>query len=597
MKKKIQISLLLSSLLIVAYTGYEMKRLSDEESLWGHFSLFFLLGSWGLIVSIISLLKRHFNHRYFLLSCISGLLLSIGFPGLLPVPLFMFMGFVPLLMVEHFITGDGGQKSGRQFFWYAFNTFILYNILTTWWVANAALAPGIFANVVNSLLATIPLVLYHKISNKIPRLAGMAFVALFITYEYNHFYWDLSWPWLALGNGFAEVPSWIQWYEYTGIFGGSLWILVINFLIFRLWVTYSATAKWNKKQLSIILSILVVPIIISMVMYSQITDKGTKVEVAVVQPNYEPHYEKFKIPENIQAKHYLKLAASVVDENTDFLVLPETSFGYVEDRRMDSYPAIQQLYGLLAKYPKLKIVVGLSAYHLFREGEPRVGAVREQKMANGKSRYLETYNYAVQLPLDNPPQAHKKSKLVPGAEIFPFKKILFVFKPLVDALGGTLEGNGTESTPAVLKSEKANIAPLICYESVYGDYVANFVRHGASLLFVMTNDGWWDDTPGHRQHLYFASLRSIETRKSIARAANSGISAFINQRGDILSQTKYNEAKAIKHTLYANSEKTFYVKWGDLIARISLFLSIVLVLNLIVRAVVPADYFTEANAK
>ena len=589
MGKKIQWLLLVLSLLIVGYTGFEMKELNDQKLLWGHFSLFFLLGLWMLLVSSLSLFRRHFNQRYFLYSTIGGLLLAIGFPGLIPFPLFMFVGFVPLLMIEYDISKEGGQKSGRRFFGYAFNTFIVYNIMTTWWVANASLAPGIFANTVNSMLAAIPLVLYHKIRQKIPRLAGMAFIALFITYELNHFHWDLSWPWLALGNGFAQVPSWVQWYEYTGIFGGSLWVLLVNYLLFQLWANYLATAKWDKKQGGIILVILILPIIISQVIYYNNEDKGHEVRVAVVQPNYEPHYEKFAISEKLQMKHYLELASSIVDENTDYLVLPETSFGYVEDRRMANYPAIQQLQGFLKAFPNLKIITGLNAYHEFREGEKRLGAVREQKLPNGHIRYLETYNYALQLPLEETPQAHKKSKLVPGAEIFPFKKILFFLKPLVDALGGTVAGSGTESTPAVFSGEKANVAPLICYESIYGDYVANFVRHGADLIFVMTNDGWWDDTPGHRQHLYFASLRSIETRRCVARAANSGISAFINQRGDILEQSKYDEAIALQHILHTNTATTFYTKWGDLIARIALFLSIILVLNLIVKSIVPAE--------
>lgn len=589
MNRTVQLLLLFLCLLTVGYTGYEMKELYEEQLLWGHLPLFFLFGLWGLIATIVSLLKKNFKAKYFLFSVASGLLMAIGFPGLMPFPLFLFVGLVPLLMVEYFIAHEGYRKSGRRFFWYAFNSFVVYNIATTWWVANSALAPGIFANVVNAFLAAIPLVLYHKVRRRIPRLAGVAFIALFITYEFNHFHWDLSWPWLTLGNGFAQVPSWVQWYEYTGVFGGSLWVLAVNYFVFQLWVDYSKTGQWQKQQLYKIIALVVLPILVSQNLYYSHEEKGKEVEVAVLQPNYEPHYKKFAIPENIQIKHCLELATSVVDENTDFLVLPETSFGYVEDRRMATYPAILQLQGLIDQHPNLKIISGLNAFHEFREGEPRIGAVREQKRANGRVRYLETYNYAVQLPLDDPPQTHKKSKLVPGPEIFPFKEVLFFFKPLVDALGGTVEGVGTESTPQVFTSEKATIAPLICYESVYGAYVAGFVRKGANLLVVMTNDGWWDNSPGHRQHLYFASLRAIESRRSVARSANSGISAFINQRGDILSRTKYNEATAIKHKLQVNNEITFYVKWGDLIARICLFLSIILVLNLIVKSIVPEE--------
>ena len=88
---------------------------------------------------------------------------------------------------------------------------------------------------------------------------------------------------------------------------------------------------------------------------------------------------------------------------------------------------------------------------------------------------------------------------------------------------------------------------------------------------------------GHRQHLYFASLRAIETRRSIARSANTGISAFINQRGEIFQATKYDEAVAIKGDIQLNDEITFYVKWGDMIARIFTFITLILLLNTLAK--------------
>jgi apolipoprotein N-acyltransferase len=117
---------------------------------------------------------------------------------------------------------------------------------------------------------------------------------------------------------------------------------------------------------------------------------------------------------------------------------------------------------------------------------------------------------------------------------------------------------------------------VICYESVFGEFFARFVRNGARVMFIITNDGWWGNTPGHRQHFDFASLRAIETRRSIARSANTGISAFINQRGDDLDATGYWVPAAIKGSINANREITFYVRHGDYLARMSSVLSIVL---------------------
>ena len=127
------------------------------------------------------------------------------------------------------------------------------------------------------------------------------------------------------------------------------------------------------------------------------------------------------------------------------------------------------------------------------------------------------------------------------------------------------------------------MAPVICYESIFGEYVTGYVQKGAELIFIITNDGWWKNTPGYKQHMSFARLRAIETRRSIARSANTGISCFINQRGDVSQPTGWWVDAAIKGTINANDEITFYVKYGDYIARISLFVSALLLLNLVVR--------------
>ena len=109
-----------------------------------------------------------------------------------------------------------------------------------------------------------------------------------------------------------------------------------------------------------------------------------------------------------------------------------------------------------------------------------------------------------------------------------------------------------------------------------------YVRKGAQLIFIITNDGWWKNTPGYKQHLSFARLRAIETRRSIARSANTGISCFINQRGEISQATEWWVPASIKGNLNANSAITFYVKHGDYIARVAIFMSIVLLANLLV---------------
>ena len=147
-------------------------------------------------------------------------------------------------------------------------------------------------------------------------------------------------------------------------------------------------------------------------------------------------------------------------------------------------------------------------------------------------------------------------------------------------LRGKLNSLGMQDQPSLfLNREGISVAPAICYEAIYGDYLSRFVRMGASLIFSMTIDSWWKDTPGYQQHFHYTRLRAIESRRSVARAALKGISAFINQRGEILKATQYKEQAAIRHTLQANTNLTFYVQHSQCIANAALWVSLLLLVS------------------
>jgi len=166
----------------------------------------------------------------------------------------------------------------------------------------------------------------------------------------------------------------------------------------------------------------------------------------------------------------------------------------------------------------------------------------------------------------------------------PYPGILGLLGGLAIDLGGISGSLGEQDSREVFfNSDSVGIAPVICYESVYGDYVAEYVRNGAEAIFIITNDGWWSNSAGHVQHLQYASLRAIETRRDIARSANTGISAFINRRGDIEQPTSYWEPAVITKNIQLNSEVTFFVRYGDYIGRVACFLAIFFVLMTFVR--------------
>ena len=126
---------------------------------------------------------------------------------------------------------------------------------------------------------------------------------------------------------------------------------------------------------------------------------------------------------------------------------------------------------------------------------------------------------------------------------------------------------------------------IICYESIYGEFCTGYVKAGAKALAVITNDAWWGNTPGYRQHLSYASLRAIETRRDIARCANTGISGFINQRGEISGESTWWEQEVLGGQVNLNSEETFFVRNGDIPGRICCFVALLLLALCLTRTV------------
>ena len=150
-------------------------------------------------------------------------------------------------------------------------------------------------------------------------------------------------------------------------------------------------------------------------------------------------------------------------------------------------------------------------------------------------------------------------------------------------LGGISGSLGIQKERTVFfNKDSIGVAPVICYESIFGEYVSDYVNKGAGLIFIITNDGWWGKTDGYLQHNEYAKLRSIETRRSIARSANTGTSCFINQRGDVMQATEWRVDAVINQSLNVNTTITFYTKHGDYLARIALIVSGLLAITAIV---------------
>jgi len=511
--------------------------------------------------------------KLYLLSLLGGVLLFLGWPSF-GFTFILFFAFVPLLYIEHaFFTGETNARR-TLLFGLSFITFFIWNISTTWWVANASMGGASMAILANSFIMSAVFWIFHLVKVRLLRAnwrmpaANLLFIIFWLAYEFFHHRWDLTWPWLGLGNAFADNPTWVQWYEYTGTPGGSLWVLALNLMFFE-WL------RGNQKMIYGIACAIFLPIMISFAMYYSYEEKENPVNIIAVQPNIDPYSEKFYgMDFEEQLNKMLQLAKQKVDSTTDYLVFPETSLTEeIWENDLEETKSIHILKEFLKPFPKLKIIVGASTLHFYEEGEKLSVTARKFRKQEG---YYDAFNTAFQIDNSNSIQGYHKSKLVPGVERMPYPVVFGFLEKLAIDMGGMSGSLGTQDERTVFKG-KEGIAPVICYESIFGEYVGEYVRNGASLIFIITNDGWWGDTPGYKQHLIYGRLRAIETRRSIARSANTGISCFINERGDISQATEWWKPAVIQANINSNSEKTFYVNRGDIIGRVCFYVSALLI--------------------
>ncbi len=263
----------------------------------------------------------------------------------------------------------------------------------------------------------------------------------------------------------------------------------------------------------------------------------------------------------------------------EYIAGPETVFEENWDEAfLMRYPAFDQLSQLTREGNHCSLVIGASTFRIYREGDH----VPETARHSADGLVYDVYNSAIFTDSSGGYQVYHKSMLVPGVEKMPFRKYLKFLDSFIINLGGTSGSLGFQEEPSNFVTQGgAMIAPAICYESAFGGYMAQFIRKGAQVIFVITNDGWWKNTPGYQQHFSFSRIRAVETRRSIVRAANTGISGFISQRGDILQKSGWWTEDALLASVLFNDALTFYVKNGDYIARISLFMAALLLLNLV----------------
>ncbi len=498
--------------------------------------------------------NKYWNHKWFL-ALTAPVLLALSFPpfnaSILQIPAFVLLFRLSLIC-----------ETKREVIYYAYPSFILWNLFSTYWLMMATIAGGAAAILANAAIMLIPLLLIRALVQKNsyhPLIVAVIAASIWVSYEFLHHNWDLAWPWLTLGNGWSNLTGVIQFISITGVFGISFWV-ILSATLFYYWLIQP-----ERKHLIYALTAFFIFPLFSILTMTQIqTDESHPVEVVIVQPNSDSYRPLGGHP-SLQSllDKLLTLSDEARNDQTDVIIWPENAISTSLTLDSSHFDRIKDSLSVW----DTNLITGAGFFD-FYDDDNRPQVYRE----TGDGRTYNVYNAALYFQPSQATEVYRKSELVPIVERFPFVEFFQKIDVFDWVNWPDIAGYGRGTTTDLFDIRGRQTPALICYDSVFSGLVNRFVDEGADFLAIITNDGWWGDSHGHIQHFAFARLRAIEHRMWIARSANNGISGIISPDGKVQVQTEYWTEDAFRFTVYGNPNRTFYSRFGNWIGYLSVFL-------------------------
>ena len=480
----------------------------------------------------------------------AGVLLGLSFPPInlsfLTIPAFVLL----IYLVNSCV-------SNRQLIAYSYLGFVVWNVITTYWLLMASIGAGAAAILANSLLMTLPLLLMRFFQQKYssPIIVVILQAAAWTSYEFLHHHWDLSWPWLAIGNAWANQISLIQFISITGHLGITFWVVITAALAYQALV-------YKQKMVAIAALVIFLGIPLASLIYFGINKpvpaSPETVHITVAQPNHDSYEPYGGMRSNREVLDSLfAVTTSVLDSNTDLIVWPENAL----DRALylDSYE-INRIADS-ARAWQTNFIVGTGLVTLYEDNVPSL-----TYGTNQDGLPYNIFNSALFVDEAGSLSRYDKNHLVPFVERFAFVNFFSKLDVFEWFNWGRLAGYGRGSSPSMLQTPKFSTPGLVCYDSVYPGWAREFVNQGAGFITIITNDGWWGNSSGHKQHFAYAKLRAIEFNRWVVRSANNGTSGIIRPDGTVEQATKYWVRTGFTTTIPVLKKQTIYARYGDWLA-------------------------------
>lgn len=517
------------------------------------------------------------NTRIYL-SLASGLLLTLSFP---PMPMFFlaFISFVPILFLL--------DNTKKFYFWNTYLTFFIYQVGSLWWISSFQektdpflMMSGFVLDIFHPIYFMVPIIFWLVIRIRLPRrLALYTFPFIWASYEWARELSELSFPWLSVGYTQVYNTNWVQIADIFGVFGTSFFIVLANVIIYDIIYNYrNDKTKFgdNKYQISLLFIVVVLPIIYSNIQiakydYEKLINTNETINIGLVQPNIDP-WDKWSAGPLDQLNTLMEYTDNLIDsvDNLDLVIWPETSILYLSNQFNTEHN-----FSLLKSWVDTNNIALLTGFvDIVIYDKDEAPSITKQMHYQGSDVKFDNFNSALLLD-KNGYEIYHKMKLTPFGERVPHVEVFTFLTEFINwGVGISFWGKGTEQKNLAIQGTKVNLAPVICIESIYPSFVRKFSYMDANLMTVITNDAWYDYTPGPEQHALISAFRAIENKKFLARAANSGVTCFISPTGTIMHRAEQYKQSSIALTLPIVDGVTPYVLFGNWLIYLAILVSL-----------------------
>ena len=526
--------------------------------------------------------------KNFILAVLSACILILAWPprhfGWL-----LFIGFAPLIYVLE------NTKTKMQVFLFSLTNALLWAVGTMYWEAqittsHAALKLLFFIPtfLVFALFMTLPWLIWKRLSKYLPNyLWWVSLPVLWTAYEFLTGKGDMAMTWLNLEFGLSYYPKLIRFTRFAGPHGVAFIVISVNVLVYL--IIKNRKSKGKLKIPAALLAITILGILLTdlTIGKNQTGKESIHKKIALVQPNWLTYYTPDKNAFQDELDTLKKLILPLAGQHPDLIVCSE---GFIHHQsaethpilmeRMDEDTVIVQLKALAVKL-NAPIITGIELANIYTSSSrPTLTA---QYIRPGY--YYDTYNAAILVPPNGDVQVYTKHKLCPFIERVPFLGLISIFNGADSAINNKIISYGTIPANTLFRYGDMRIAPAICWENSFPDYIAETMRkNGANMLVVISSNFSLGKTAGTIDAAYSIPL-AVELNCPIVRCANTGISCFIDKNGTVQQSTNWYETKVLVQDVELNSTGTFYTWFGNLAGRFSFYASLLLICYALFRKI------------